>query len=255
MIDTHSHIYGEEFDLDREQVIERALEQGLEKIVLANVDNDSLPRIIKTCEEYPSICIPTIGLHPTSVDDNFQSNLDTLFNSIDICKWFAIGEIGLDLYWDTKYREQQIIAFEQQIEIALRMNLPVIVHIRNAFEDLHNVMSKYKNRNLSGVIHSFSGDVNDVDLIKSFGNFYFGINGIVTFKKSELKELIPIIGIENIILETDSPYLSPVPYRGKRNESSYVVKIAEEIARTLDISLEEVNRITTKNAEFLFSLT
>ena len=253
MIDTHSHIYSEEFDNDRSDVINRALESGVNKIILANVDLESYQPLINTCNVNPGVCFPTVGLHPTSIKENYKDILSILKDRLNDQKFVAIGEIGLDLYWDKTFIKEQIEAFETQIEWSLELNLPIIVHVRDAFKELHEVLQKYKDRNIRGIIHSFSGDSEDVIKIKEFKDLYFGINGVVTFKNSSLSKIIPEIGLEKIVLETDAPYLSPVPFRGKRNESSYVVKTGEKIAEILGVSYEEVEKVTTKNSEKLFN--
>lgn len=254
MIDTHAHIYSEEFDLDREDVIKRAKEAHIDHIILANVDVESFPKMIKTCLLYPEICLPSVGLHPTSVDSNFQQQLDILVKKISQYDFKAVGEIGLDLYWDQTFRQEQLEAFEQQLRWASELDLPVIIHVREAFEELHKTINKVKHLNLSGVIHSFSGNTTDVKRIKDAGNFLFGINGIVTFKKSSLDEVVKEIGLSHLVLETDAPYLAPVPLRGKRNEPSYMVKTGEKIAEILGCDYETIDQFTTKNAEKLFKI-
>lgn len=254
MIDTHAHIYSEEFDQDREEVIKRAREAGVEQIVLANVDRESLNPLLQTWKDYPDICIPTIGLHPTSVGENFESELDFIGQQIAHYPFKAIGEIGLDLYWDQTFREQQLIAFETQLGWASQQNLPVIIHVRDAFADLHEVLTKTRSLQLQGIIHSFSGTTEDVRRIRENGDFYFGINGIATFKKSTLPDVIREIGLDHLVVETDAPYLAPMPYRGKRNEPSYVIKTAQKIAEILDTDYETVNQITTENAKRVFKI-
>ena len=254
MIDTHAHIYSQEFDDDRDDVVRRAREAGLQKIVLANVDGSTIDDLLKTWKRYSDICVPTVGLHPTSVTPEYLHELASLEKKFTEYPFCAIGEVGLDLYWDKQYRSEQMDLFARQLSWAAEVDLPVIVHVRDAFTELHEVMSKCKKSNLRGVIHSFSGDADDVRKLKDYGDFLFGINGIVTFKKSALPDLIPTIGLDNLLVETDCPYLAPVPYRGKRNEPSYVVKVAEKIADVLKVDLSEVDRVTTNNAKRLFNL-
>ncbi|MEG1905804.1 MAG: TatD family hydrolase, partial [Bacteroidales bacterium] len=228
MIDTHAHIYSEEFDQDRDDVIKRALEAGVEKIVLANVDRDSFAPLLNTWQKYPDICVPTIGLHPTSVQENFEEELAWLQQHISEYPFRAIGEIGLDLYWDKTYRTQQLAAFETQMGWAAELNLPVIIHVRDAFDDLHRELEKCASWGVKGIIHSFSGDAEDAARILSQGNYLFGINGIATFKKSSLPDVIRTIGLDHLVVETDAPYLAPVPHRGKRNEPAYVTDTARK---------------------------
>lgn len=254
MIDTHAHIYAEEFDQDRDDVVKRAVERGIEKIILANVDSESLNPLIETCNKYPDVCIPTIGLHPTSVDANYKQVLADMRARMGECEFKAIGEIGLDLYWDKTYREEQLVAFDEQLLWAAELDFPVIIHVRDAFDDLHMALSKRADLNLRGIIHSFSGDAEDVRRIRTYGDFYFGINGIVTFKKSTLPEVVKAIGAEHLVVETDAPYLAPVPHRGKRNEPAYVADTAQYIADTLEMDYTTLERITTENAKKLFKI-
>lgn len=255
MIDTHAHIYSEEFDSDREEVIKRAREAGLSHVVLANVDMESFPQMMAVWKRDPEFFVPTIGLHPTSVKENYAEELDQMDALLKEHDFKAIGEIGLDLYWDDTYLKEQLIAFERQVRWAAERNLPVIIHVRNAFTELHDALDKLKGLHLRGIIHSFSGDVEDVRKIKQAGDFLFGINGIVTFKKSTLPEVVREIGLEHLVVETDAPYLAPVPFRGKRNEPAYVVKTAEKISDIFETSIENVDQITTSNAERVFNLT
>lgn len=254
MIDTHAHIYSEEFDADRDEVIKRALERGVDKIILANVDSESLAPLLQTCHDYPNLCIPTIGLHPTSVDANYEKVLAVMRARSGEYPFRAIGEIGLDLYWDTTYREQQLAAFDEQLLWAAELDLPVIIHVRDAFEDLHMALAKRSDLNLRGIIHSFSGNADDVRRIRTYGDFYFGINGIVTFKKSTLPEVIKAIGPTHLVVETDAPYLAPVPHRGKRNEPAYVTDTAQCIADILQTDYATIERVTTENAKKLFKI-
>jgi len=252
LIDTHSHIYSEEFDADRAQVIQRAKDAGIEHIILPNVDSASLPRMLVLEAEYPDYCHAAIGLHPTSVKENFEIELKLIETELKRRNWIAIGEIGIDLYWDKTYLYQQIKAFQQQIEWALEYKLPVIIHVRNSFREIMDAMAPYKNKGLTGVFHSFVGTIEEAKEILSYGGFKFGINGIVTFKNSQLAGVILGIGLENILLETDSPYLTPVPYRGKRNESSYLYYICEQISVILGLSLVQTIAETSKNAKNTF---
>ncbi len=222
MIDSHAHIYAKEFDEDRDAVIARAQEAGITKIILANADCESLPKLLEVCKHYPEMCVGSIGLHPTDVDANYQQQIDTLKAAFDSYPFVAIGEIGVDLYWDKTYIAEQKDALKQQFEWAVEKDLPVILHIRDAFELFYEIMGECKDLPLRGVIHSFSGNETDVEKIKSLGNFYFGINGIATFKNSKMDEVIRHIGLDHLLIETDAPFLAPVPKRGKRNEPAFV---------------------------------
>ena len=254
MIDTHAHIYAEEFDEDRAEVIKRAKEAGVSHIVLANVDRESFPSMMKTCSEYPDMCIPTIGLHPTSIGENWKEELSFMEEQLHKYDFKAIGEIGLDLYWDKTYLKEQIEALETQLRWASERNLPVIIHVRDAFPELHEVLHRMKGLKLRGIIHSFSGDAQDVGKIKEAGDFLFGINGIVTFKKSTLPEVVKEIGLNHLVVETDAPYLAPAPHRGKRNEPAYVINTADKISDIFECEPEKVDRITTENAKKMFNI-
>ena len=252
MIDTHSHIYSEEFDADRITVISRAIESGVQKIILPNVDSESLPRMLKLEAEYPEYCFAAIGLHPTSVNQDVENELKMVRDELERRKYIAIGEIGIDLYWDKTFLKEQIYAFQTQIEWALEYNLPIIIHQRDSFRDTMNALKPYKNKGLRGVFHSFGGTRDEANEIINFGGFVMGINGVVTFKNSKLSETIKHFSLENFILETDAPYLTPVPFRGKRNESAYVKYVCEKIAEIYQIRAEKVDEITTKMTERLF---
>lgn len=255
MIDTHAHIYAEEFNEDRKDVIQRAHEAGLSHIVLANVDTESLPQVIETWKKEPDFFIPTIGLHPTSVDGDYKLKLAELEKEIAHYPFRAIGEIGLDLYWDKTYLEEQKEAFRIQAKWAAERNLPLIIHVRDAFPELHELLKELAPLHLRGVIHSFSGDAEDVRKIRMTGDFLFGINGIATFKKSTLPDVIREIGADHLVVETDAPYLAPVPFRGKRNEPAYVIHTAAKIAEILETDIRDIDRITSENAKKLFGIS
>jgi len=256
MIDTHSHIYSEDFDADIAIVIERAKNAGISKIILPNIDSESLPRMLALEALYPNYCYAAIGLHPTSVNENYQSELDLVKSELERRKYIAIGEIGIDLYWDKSFLNQQITTFQQQIDWALEYTLPVIIHVRDSFRETMDALKSYKNSRLTGVFHSFTGTLEEAQEILDFGGFLLGINGIVTFKNSGLTAVIEKIDLKHILLETDSPYLTPVPFRGKRNESAYTLLVANKLSQIYNCSLEEIDVQTTRNALSLFkSLT
>lgn len=252
MIDTHSHIYDEAFDEDRAEVILRAKDAGVTQIILPNVDSESLPRMLSLAEEYSGYCFPAIGLHPTSVKENYLSELDIIKTELQRREYIAIGEIGIDLYWDKTFIKEQVFAFQQQIEWALCYDLPIIIHVRDSFRETMNALQPFKNKGLKGVFHSFTGGVEEAQEILDFGGFRLGINGIVTFKNSKLSEVLRQIDVHNLLLETDAPYLTPAPFRGKRNESAYVRYVCEKIAETYGIPVDEIDRITTQNATDTF---
>ncbi|MCK4661677.1 MAG: TatD family hydrolase [Bacteroidales bacterium] len=250
-IDTHSHIFLPEFDNDRNEVIKRAFENGIKKIILPNVDSSTIDPLLALEKKYPNNCFPLIGLHPTSVKEGFESELKIVKNWVNKKIFYGIGEIGIDLYWDKTYKKQQIIAFENQIELAKKNNLPIIIHSRESFPEIFNIMDNQADNNLKGIFHAFSGNIEQAEKAISYG-FKLGIGGIVTFKNSGLDKVIEQINIENLVLETDSPYLAPVPKRGKRNESSYIIYIAQKISEIFKIDIEQVAEITSKNTMEIF---
>jgi len=252
LIDSHSHIYSEEFDEDRAEVIERAKSVGVTKLILPNVDAASLQRMLKTEAEYPAYCYAAIGLHPTSVNEDFNSELELVKTELERRDYVAIGEIGIDLYWDKQFLNEQITVFRRQLEWALEYNLPVIIHVRDSFNETMKVLNEFAGKGLKGVFHSFTGTADDAAQIIDFGGFYMGINGIVTFKNSGLSAVVEQIGIEHLLLETDAPYLTPAPYRGKRNESAYLGLICKKMAEIFGKSEKEIDEITTRNVNNLF---
>lgn len=252
MIDTHTHIYMDEFDADRVDVIERAKEAGVTKVILPNVDLSTIEQLEKMWAGYPSFCEVAMGLHPTSVDSDYLSalkNIEQLFTQNTYC---AVGEIGVDLYWDRSHLKEQLKAFEIQLKWASEMDLPVIIHARDSFDEIISVIEKSGLSQCTGIFHSFTGTREHVERIKNCGNFMFGINGIVTFKNSGLRELLPFIGMDYIVLETDAPYLSPVPFRGKRNEPSHLTYICRAVADAFLSDESQIAYITTENAGKMF---
>ncbi len=252
IIDTHSHLFAEEFDEDREQVIQRAKEAGVEKIILPNIDKNTLGRMLDMEEKYPNYCYSAVGLHPEGVNENYEQDLLFVKKELQRRKYIAVGEIGIDLYWDKTFRKEQIKAFQTQIEWALEYDLPIIVHLRESFDEIFSVLQLFKGKGLRGVVHSFTGTVEQAQKIIDLGGFKIGINGIVTFKNSGLDKVVKEIPIENILIETDSPYLTPTPFRGKRNESAYVALVRDKLAEIYSLSTQKVNEITTKSAQELF---
>ena len=252
MIDTHSHIYSEEFDSDRAEVIARAKAAGVTKIILPNVDSESLPRMLQLESEYPGYCFAAIGLHPTSVKENYAEELAIVKKELERREYIAIGEIGIDLYWDKSFLKEQIQVFVQQIEWALEYKLPVIIHVRDSFSETMQVLEQFRGKGLKGVFHSFTGTIDQAREIIEFGGFYIGINGIVTFKNSGLDAVVQQIDPRYLLLETDAPYLTPAPFRGKRNESEYLTLVATKLANTFNMNFNQLTKITTENAYKLF---
>lgn len=252
-IDTHTHLFEPEFAEDRESVVQRAVEAGVKTLCLPCITEASLSRMEEMCERFPGICYPMIGLHPTELGDDYQVVLDRMYKDlIGNDRYIAVGEVGLDFYWDDTRKKEQLDAFRQQIEWAVETGLPLAIHSRSAFEDLYNVMEEYRSKGLTGVFHCFSGDADEAQKLLSFDGFYLGIGGVVTYKKSTLPSVLADVPLERVVLETDSPYLAPVPRRGRRNESSYVPFVAQKLAEIYGCSVEEVAAVTTENARRLF---
>ncbi len=254
IIDSHTHIYASDFDEDIDDLMQRASEAGVEQMVLPNVDMESYPRMLSLVERYPNRLFPSIGLHPTDVKANYQDVLDFMKSEIAKQPFVAVGEIGLDYYWDTSFQAEQIEAFRQQIRWAKDFELPIIIHTRSAFEDTFKVLREEFTPQLRGVFHSFTGTEEELLEVLQFENFYVGLNGVVTFKNSKLKDYVKAIPLERLLLETDAPYLSPVPKRGKRNEPAHVQYTLNFLAELWGISPKAMAEQTTVNAKRLFSL-
>ena len=254
MIDTHTHIYGPEFDEDRDQVVQRAKQAGVSHVILPAVDAESVQQMKQMQLDYPDFCSRAIGLHPEGVRENYQQQLQFVQDELQNGGYIAVGEIGTDFYWDKTYQIEQEKAFVQQVEWALEYNLPLIIHTRESLARTLQLLQPYKGSALRGVFHCFGGDVQDAQAIFSAGDFKIGIGGIVTFKKSQIPDVLPEIGVDRILLETDSPYLAPVPNRGKRNESANIPHICRCIASHLGLNEEDVSQITDENAKVLFGV-
>ncbi|MCK9641154.1 MAG: TatD family hydrolase [Prolixibacteraceae bacterium] len=250
-VDSHSHIYSVDFSLDRDEVITRALEAGVERIVLPNIDSSSIKPLMDLTDTIPGLFFPLVGLHPTSVKEDFRKELQILEYWLGKRKFYGIGEIGIDLFWDKSFLEEQIEAFTTQIGWAKNRSLPIVIHVRDSFNEVMEHLRKVHVPGLQGVFHSFTGNLEQAEQIIELG-FKIGINGIITFKNSDLGETIQKIDPRHLLIETDSPWLAPVPHRGKRNECSYVVTVAEKIAQLHDTSIEKIADITSKNAKEVF---
>lgn len=252
-IDTHTHLFEPEFAEDREAVVQRAVEAGVKTLCLPCITEASLSRMEEMCAGFPGICYPMIGLHPTELGDDYQAVLDRMYKELKgNDSYIAVGEVGLDLYWDDTRKNEQLDAFRQQIEWASETGLPLAIHSRNAFDDLYKVMDDNRSKGLTGVFHCFSGDAEEARKLLSFDGFYLGIGGVVTYRKSTLPSVLADVPLERVVLETDSPYLAPVPRRGKRNESSYIPFVAQKLAEIFGCSVDEVAAVTTDNARRLF---
>ncbi|HRO75357.1 MAG TPA: TatD family hydrolase [Crocinitomicaceae bacterium] len=252
-VDTHTHLYSAEFDADRTEMIQRALDANVQKLLLPNIDLESLAGMYELEQQFPKNCHAMLGLHPCSVDENYKTVLDTLYQELQKRKFLAIGEIGIDLYWDKTFLNEQKDAFKTQIAWSKAFGIPFVIHARDSFTEIYEVLDEVWDDSLKGVFHCFTGTLDDVEKINTYKNMYFGIGGVSTFKKSDLPNVIPAIPTERLLLETDSPYLAPTPKRGKRNESSYIPLIADNLATILQKSVEEVRDLTTQNAQNLFN--
>ncbi|MDR0988389.1 MAG: TatD family hydrolase [Prevotellaceae bacterium] len=253
LIDTHSHLFLEEFTDDLPQVIQCARHVGVTHIFLPNIDSTTIAPMLAVCDAYPNYCFPMIGLHPTSVNANYMEELTIVEEALAASnRYVAIGETGLDLYWDKTYMDEQLVALDKQIHWALEYDLPIVLHCREAFDLLYKVLLPYRETSLRGIFHSFTGTVEEASRIMEFPHFLMGINGVITFKKSNLSDTLANIPAERIVLETDAPYLAPVPHRGKRNESAFLADTLLRVAESYRLSVEEMADITSANALKLF---
>lgn len=256
MIDTHSHIYGPEFDEDRDQVVARAREAGVERVLLPNINSDTVEPMLALCRRYPDYCLPMMGLHPEDVRADYAGVLSSMRELLQqpAHPYIAIGEVGLDFYWDQTFRTEQLGAFEQQLCWAFDLDLPLVIHCRAAHRELVEVMERHRAEHLRGIFHCFGGTVEEAQQLLSFPGFVLGIGGVLTYKKSTLPEVLRNVPLERVVVETDAPYLAPVPHRGKRNESAFVADTLQRLAEVYGITLSEADKVTTDTAKRLFSL-
>jgi len=254
LIDTHSHIYQPAFDEDTDAMMQRALEAGVKKILLPNIDIESVECVHRLCDAYPEVCYPMMGLHPCDVKENYKEVLDTLYTNFAKRKYVAVGEIGIDLYWDKTTLPYQIEAFKIQINWAKELQLPIVIHARESFDEIFAVLDEVNDDRLTGVFHCFTGTIEQAQKVIAYNGFIMGIGGVLTYEKSGLDKVVAELPMEYLVLETDSPYLTPKPHRGKRNESAYTHIVAEKLAQVKNISLDEVMRVTTENAERMFGV-
>lgn len=252
LIDSHTHIFTEEFDSDRDLAMQRAKDAGVRLFFLPNIDVDSIDRLHRLSDQNPAFCYPMMGLHPTSVKSGFQHDLEVIRTELNKRKYIAVGEIGLDLYWDKTFLDEQICAFEEQLRWSIEWDLPVAIHTREAFPYIFESLYKVGIDRLRGVFHSFGGTREELEEIARCKSFMIGINGVITYKKAVFRDYLPLFPLERIVLESDSPYLSPVPYRGKRNEPAYLPHVAEKLAEVYSLPVERIAEITTGNAKRLF---
>lgn len=253
LTDTHTHLYSEEFDQDRNEMIQRAISEGVSRFFIPSIDSSCTQTMYNLESNYPENIFLMMGLHPTYVKENYLEELDHVARELTQKKFYAVGEIGIDLFWDKTFLKQQQHAFQYQIELAKKHKLPINIHCRDAFDAVFEVLESEKSADLFGIFHCFTGDFGQakkaIDL-----NMKLGIGGVATFKNGKIDQFLKDIAIENIVLETDSPYLAPVPFRGKRNESSYVKLVAEKLAEIYQLPLEEIARITTENSKNIFGI-
>jgi len=252
-IDTHTHIYAKQFDDDRTEMIERAIAEGVESFFMPNIDHESIASMYKLEQQYPDRCFAMMGLHPCSVAENVEEDLALIKEHFDQRKFVAVGEIGIDLYWEKKFYDQQVYAFKEQIKWAVSADIPIVIHCRDATPEVLSILRECADEKLRGIFHCFGGSVSEAKEIIDLG-FLLGIGGVLTFKKSGLDNTLKEIDLEHIVLETDSPYLAPTPYRGKRNESSYLKLVAEKLSDVKEVPLSQIADITTENARKIFQM-
>jgi TatD DNase family protein len=253
LTDTHTHQYYETDPEKKAELMQRCLDNNISRLFLPNVDSSSIVQVMDMVNSYPNNCFPMLGLHPCDVKANWQQELETIYAALQPTKVYAIGEIGIDLYWDKTFLTEQEEAFRTQIGWAKAAKLPINIHCRNAFDEVYAILKEQHDHDLRGIFHCFSGTLEQAQQIIELG-FMLGIGGVVTYKNAGLDKIVQQIGLNQIVLETDSPYLTPVPYRGKPNESSYLIHVAQKVADLHQISLEEVARITTENSKIIFGI-
>lgn len=250
-VDTHIHLYSKEYNTDRNSLIEKAIASGIKKFYLPNIDSESIDIMLEVEKKFPENCFPMIGVHPCSVNETIENELSITKQWLANRKFSAIGEIGIDLYWDKTFFAEQQRAFKTQIQWALDYNYPIVIHSRNSFDETYEILASF-DKLPKAIFHCFSGNTEQAQKIIALGNFKLGIGGVVTFKNSGLDRVVQDISLEHLVLETDAPYLAPVPFRGKRNEPAYMLEVAKKIAEIKNISIDEVANVTTKNADFIF---
>ncbi|PCH97053.1 MAG: hydrolase TatD [Bacteroidetes bacterium] len=254
LTDSHTHLFLEEFDEDIDQVIDNAIQKGVERIFLPNIDSTTIEALNNLVQKYPAQCFPMMGLHPGSVKANYLEELDIIKAELKAGSYCAVGEIGIDLYWDKTFIKEQEDAFRQQILLAKELKLPIVIHARDSFQEIFNIIDHLNDEQLSGIFHCFTGTIDDSKRIIEYGGFKMGIGGVLTFKNAGVDKVVEQIALEHLLLETDSPYLAPAPYRGKRNESAYIIEVANKLAELHCCSIEEVAKVTTENSIEIFKV-
>jgi len=254
LTDTHTHLYSEQFKEDIDEVVQKAINLGISRFFLPNIDSGYTNALLALAKKYPDNMFPMMGLHPCSVKTNYQQELEQVEKMLSEHQVIAIGEIGIDLYWDNTFFKEQQAAFRHQIRLAKANNLPFVIHCRDAFDAIFEILDEENDENMRGIFHCFTGNLEQAQKIINYGGFKLGIGGVVTFKNAGLDKVVEQINLEHLVLETDAPYLAPVPYRGKRNESAYIIEIATKVANLKQVSLEEVAKITTINSKTVFGV-
>jgi TatD DNase family protein len=253
LVDTHSHIYSKEFNGELSEAIKRAVDNGVERILLPNIDSSSIRLMLDLVDQYPQICFPMIGIHPTSINEDYEEELELVEYWLTKRKFYGIGEIGIDLFWDKTFVEEQVVAFKYQLQLAKNHGLPLSIHTRESFELVYEILKEEQFPGMKGVFHAFTGTVEQANLVIDLG-FKLGVGGIVTFKNSGVDKVISEIDISHLILESDAPYLAPTPLRGKRNESAYIIYTAQKLSEIYGLGVDEVARQTSQNACTLFGI-
>ncbi|ALJ05089.1 hydrolase TatD [Pseudalgibacter alginicilyticus] len=251
--DTHTHLYSEAFDEDRHEAINRAIEQGISRFFIPAIDSTYTQKMLQLEKDYPKNIFLMMGLHPTHVKNDYQEELKHVEEMLSKRKFYAVGEVGIDLYWDKSTLKIQQEAFKYQIQLAKKHKLPIVIHCRDAFDEIFETLEGEKDDDLFGILHCFTGTLKQAHQALSY-NMKLGIGGVATFKNGKIDQFLNQIDLKHIVLETDSPYLAPVPYRGKRNESSYLLKILEKLSHIYNISIEDIAEITTKNSKIIFGI-
>ncbi len=251
-VDTHTHLFVDAFDDDRSEIVQKAIDAGVEKMLLPNIDIDTIDAMNNLAKDFPQHCFPMMGLHPGSIKEDWEERLEVVRKHLFEGDYIAVGEIGMDLYWDKTFVKEQAEAFRRQVEWAKELKLPIVIHAREAFEPIFEILDEINDDRLTGVFHCFTGTEEQANHVIQYGGFKLGIGGVLTYKKAALDQVLEKIDLKHLILETDSPYLPPVPYRGKRNESSYILHIAEKLTDVYGVPLSQIEEMTTNSARELF---
>ncbi len=254
-VDTHTHLFVDAFDEDRAEIVQKAINSGVEKMLLPNIDIDTIDAMNELAKSFPNNCFPMMGLHPGSIKEDWKDRLEIIREHLFKGKYIAVGEIGMDLYWDKTFIKEQAEAFRMQVEWAKELKLPIVIHAREAFEPIFEILDEINDDNLTGVFHCFTGTIEQANHVLAYGGFKLGIGGVLTYKKAELDKVLEQVDLKQLILETDSPYLPPVPFRGKRNESSYILHIAEKLTEVYNVPLSKIEEMTTASARELFQFS